>query len=154
MTKKSYSVASVLALVLTLSIGSLLGQAQTASPAAPSPTTLTDVQKRAMEAIGQDLQNKVQPMAVLRLASLAKDYDRNILAEKPDAVLEQKLGDELAETVSQLAAEAVRLRVRAVSDMAKLLTPDQKKLLLAELEKPDANPDLVELIKKVLRDKK
>lgn len=149
MTKKSY-----FTLVLVLSIGWVLGQAQAVSPAVPSPTTLTDAQKRAMEAIGKDLESKIQPTSALKLASLAKDYDRNILAEKPDAVLEQKLGDELAEAVSQLAAEAVRARVRAVSEMAKLLTPDQKKLLLAELDKPDANPDLVELVKKVLGDKK
>jgi Spy/CpxP family protein refolding chaperone len=149
-TKKAYPVALVLALL----IGSVLGQAQVVRAAAPSPTTLSDAQKRAIEAIGKDLENKAQLPAVLKLASLAKDYDRNILAEKPDAALEQKLGDELAQTVSQLAAEAVRLRVQAVGEMAKLLTPDQKQLLLAELDKPDANPDLVELIKKVLGDKK
>ena len=148
--KKSYPAA----LVLALSIGSVLGQAQAVPPAAPSATTLTDAQKQAMEAIGKDLESKVQLAAVLKLASLAKDYDRNILAEKPDAELQQKLGDELVEAGSQLAAEAIRARVRAVSEVAKLLTPDQKKLLLAELNKPDANSDPLDLIKKVLGNKK
>ena len=149
MAKKNHFAA----LVLVLSISPVPAQTPTAAPVTPSATTLTDAQRHALETIGKDLESKIQP-AALKLASLAKDYDRNLLAEKPDPQLEQKLANELTETVSQLVAEAIRARIQSVGEIAKLLTPEQKKLLLAELDKPDTNPDLVELIKKVLGDKK
>jgi hypothetical protein len=138
---------------LALLVSLAPAQTPTAPPAAPSATALTDAQRHALESIGKDLQSKIQP-AALKLASLAKDYDRNLLAEKPDPQLEQKLANELTETVSQLVTDAIRARIQSVGEIAKLLTSEQKKLLLAELDKPGTNPDLVELIKKVLGDQK
>ena len=146
MATKSYPAA----LALVLSIGSALAQT---TPPAPSATALTEAQKQALEAAGKEVASQVQP-AALKLASLAKDYDRNILAEKPDPELEKKLANEMVETISQLVAGAIRARIQSVREIAKLLTPEQKKLLLAELDKPGSNPDLVELINKVLGEKK
>jgi len=154
---------------VALSIGWALAQTQPAqnqpgqtppAPTKPTPTqpssdanALTDAQKQAIDAAGKDLATKVAPVA-LKLATLAKDYDRNILAEKPDPALQKKLADEMADAVAQLVSAAIRARIQSVDELAKLLTPEQKKLLLAELDKPDANPDLAELTKKVLGDKK
>ena len=77
----------------------------------------------------------------------SKSIDRNLLSGKPDDELDRKLSADFATAVTNLVNSAVQVKLTAVREMVKVLTPAQKAALLAELEKPGANPDLAELIK-------
>jgi hypothetical protein len=66
--------------------------------------------------------------------------------------LRGRLADDLANRVSELASEAIRLRVSALSALIDSLSPDQKKLLLSELEKPGADADLLNIMKNVFKE--
>ena len=112
------------------------------------PNVLTDAQKQMLKAAETEFSAKIQPLAE-RLGRTAKELNRVLLSDKPDPEVERKLSDELADAVSQIVTGAIRLRVAAVHDIVNTLTAEQKKLLLTELDRPDANPDLIELMKKV-----
>jgi hypothetical protein len=77
--------------------------------------------------------------------------DRNLLSGKPDEELDRKLSSDFAAEVSNLVNGAIQAKLTAIREMVKLLSPDQKAVLLAEVEKPGANPDLAELINKVFK---
>lgn len=123
-----------------------------ASARAQAPE-LTDAQKKMLAAAEDDLNAKVAPLAA-KAGEAAAALDRALLAQKPDPQAERKLGEEFAGAVSQVAVTAVRIRVASLHDIVATLTPAQRKLLLAELDKPGADPDLLALIKRVFLDKK
>ena len=79
---------------------------------------------------------------------------RNILAEKPDAELDGKLSNQLLAAVGEVVTAALHAKLNGIHEMVKVLTPQQKKILLAELDKPDTNPDLTELVGSALGEKK
>jgi len=56
--------------------------------------------------------------------------------------------------VAQTVRSAMERRLRVVREIIKVLTPEQKKLVQAELEKPGANPDLAETVTKMFGLKK
>jgi hypothetical protein len=85
-----------------------------------------------------------------KIAAVAREIDRNILSEKPDAELDRKLRTQLVDAVMDTVRVAMNARLDAVTQIVKVLTPDQKKLLLAELDKPGTDPDLAELVQKKL----
>lgn len=119
--------------------------------------TLSEAQKQALQQAVQAVDSEGKSKAaeyVVKLGWIAKRFDRNILSEKPDLELDRKLAAELSEAVGEAVNVAIQLKLTAVREIAKVLTPEQKKILLAELEKPDVNPDLTELVGKVLGDKK
>jgi hypothetical protein len=132
-------------------LGTAIVNAQ-AQPA-PAPRDLTDAQRQMLKTAEADLAAKIAPLAE-KVGQSAKDLDRALLADKPDPALERRLGDEFADAVSKIIVGAIRLRVAALHDIVGTLTPDQKKLLLTELDKPDTDPDLLELMKKVFAQKK
>lgn len=118
---------------------------------------LSEAQKQALQQAVQAVDSEGKSKAaeyVVKLGSIAKRFDRTILSEKPDPELDRKLAAELPEAVVEAVNVAIQLKLTAVREIAKVLTAEQKKILLAELEKPDANPDLTELVGKVLGDKK
>lgn len=123
-----------------------------ASARAQAPE-LTDAQKKMLAAAEDDLNAKVAPLAA-KAGEAAAALDRALLAQKPDPQAERKLGEEFAGAVSQVAVTAVRIRVASLHDIVATLTPAQRKLLLAELDKPGADPDLLSLMKRVFLDKK
>jgi Spy/CpxP family protein refolding chaperone len=119
-----------------------------APPSASGPTGLTDAQKQMLKGAEADLAAKMAPLAQ-KLSKTATDLDRALLAQKPDPEAERKLGEQFASAVADLVTSAIRARVASLHDIVATLTPEQKRLLLAELDKPGANPDLLELMKKV-----
>jgi LTXXQ motif family protein len=131
----------------------LAAQAPQKPPSEPPTNALSDSQKQALQKIAQGLENDSKsggtPL-VTRISAIAASYDRNILAGKPDPELEAKLSQQLIAAVSEAVVAAVRLKLNAVQQIVKVLTPEQKKILLTELDKPDTNPDLTELVSKVL----
>lgn len=129
--------------LFALILGQLAGQG------APPAAALTDAQKQALKVIEADATNKAGPL-LLKIGTAAKNFDRNILSDEPNQALEGQHVEELIEAIS----EGIRARVALVREMVKVLTPEQKKLLLDALEKPDTNPDLPSLIQTIFAEKK
>ena len=113
--------------------------------------TLTEAQKQMIKSAETDLTSKMAPLAE-RVSRIAKDLNRALLADKADPDRRKKLADDLANAVSGLAAEAIRLRVSALGAIIDSLSPEQKSLVRAELDKPGADADLLNVIKKVFED--
>ncbi len=59
---------------------------------------------------------------MLKLPEEARRFNANLLAEKPDPELDEKLGRELADTF----AAAIQLRLARIRESAKVLTREQK----------------------------
>ncbi len=138
------------ALRLSLAAGLLFVVSKTAAAPQTDPApALTDAQKQRLQAIEASAGPKADQLSQT-IGAMAKAFDRNILSDRPDPAVDAKLTDQITES----AAQAVRLRMSIVKDMVKVLTPQQKNALLAELEKPNANPDLAELIGKMLGEQK
>lgn len=113
---------------------------------------LSPAQRQEIQQIAQAAEKETKAQAesgILRLGEIATRIDRNLLSETPDDAVHQKLSDELADAAVVLVRTAIYLKLNTVRDLAKVLTPEQKKLVLAELERPGTNPDLTELLKKV-----
>jgi hypothetical protein len=118
---------------------------------APAPA-LTPAQRQEMERITQAAAKETKTQAesgVLNLGEIAKRIDRNLLSETPDDALHQKLSNELAEALASVVRTTIYVKLNTVRDLAKVLSSDQKRLVLAELDKTGANPDLEELLRKV-----
>jgi LTXXQ motif family protein len=115
--------------------------------------TLTEAQKQMLKSAETDLASKMTPLAE-KVSRAAKDLNRALVADKADSDAQRKLADDLANAVSGLAAEAIRLRVSALRGIVDSLSPEQKSLLRAELDKPGADADLLNVIKKVFEEEK
>lgn len=127
------------------------------SKPAPAPNTLTAAQQQAVQQALQAAESTGQTEAATlaaKIAVIAKSFDRNILSEKPDVDLDGKLSNQLVAAVGEVVTAALHAKLNGVHEMVKVLTPEQKKILLAELDKPDTNPDLTELVGNVLGEKK
>ena len=124
---------------------------------APAPNTLTAAQQQALQQALQAAESAGQTEAAAlaaKIAVVAKSFDRNILSDKPDAELDGKLSNQLVAAVGEVVTAALHAKLNGVHEIVKVLTPEQKKILLAELDKPDTNPDLTELVGSVLGEKK
>jgi|ERR1700677_2149933 hypothetical protein len=145
-----------LALLILLAAPLYLAAQDKPSPA-PTPNTLTAAQQQALQQALQAVetagQSEAAPLAV-KIGVIARSFDRNVLAEKPDAELDVKLSNQLVEAVGAVVTAELHAKLNGVREMIKVLTPQQKKILLAELDKPDINPDLTELVGSVLGEKK
>jgi Spy/CpxP family protein refolding chaperone len=121
-----------------------------AQDAAPKPGALTAEQKQVLQQKVQSLEGDAKAEADkqnAKIAEIAKSIDRNLLSGTPSEELDRKLSADFAKEVSNLVNAAIQAKLTTVREMVKVLTPDQKTVLLAELEKPGANPDLAELLK-------
>jgi hypothetical protein len=123
----------------------------------PNPNLLTETQKQALEKAKQAMDNETKTKTVaitLKLTALAKSLDRNMLADQPDPETDKKLLNDLVQTVTDMVTGVLQTKIAADREVVKLLTPEQKKILLAEIDKADANPDLAELIGKLFVEKR
>ncbi len=145
----------VLVLILVALIAVPTETAAFQSPVAAPPVrpTLTDAQKQMLKAAEPELSSKMAPFAE-RVTRTAKDLNRALLADKADPDMQRKLADDLAKAVSGLAAEAIRLRVSALRAIVASLSPQQRSFLLAEIDKPGADADLLNVMKKVFEEDK
>jgi hypothetical protein len=135
----------------------LAAQAQDTAKPAPAPNTLTEAQQQAVQQALQAAESAGKGEAATlaaKIGEIAKSFDRNILAEKPDAELDGKLSNQLLAAVGEVVTAALHAKLNGIHEMVKVLTPQQKKILLAELDKPDTNPDLTELVGSALGEKK
>ncbi len=124
-----------------------------AQDGASKASALTPDQKQALQQKAQALETTAKAQTekqTAKIAEIAKNIDRNLLSGKPDDELDRKLSADFAAEVTSMVSGAIQAKLTATREMVKVLTPDQKAALLAELEKPGANPDITELINKVL----
>lgn len=144
---------SRLVLAIALCAGAVAISGQEDAPV----SALSPAQRQALQQIIQsaDKETKVQAEAdSQRLGEIAQRIDRNLLSDKPDDELHHKLCAELTDAIGGLVRTAISAKLKVAGDLVKVLTPDQKRLVLAELDRPGANPDLTELIGKVFAETK
>jgi hypothetical protein len=142
---------SVLSAVALIGIPISTAAFQAPAAALPVRPTLTEAQKQMLKAAEADFNSKIAPFAE-KVSRTTKDLNRVLLDGKADPDLRGRLADDLANRVSELAAEAIRTRVSALGAMVDSLSPEQKKVLLAELDKPGADADLLNVMKKVFKE--
>jgi Spy/CpxP family protein refolding chaperone len=114
-------------------------QEQANKPAVNHP--LSEAQMQAIKSILAESKKKAAPVA-LRLGLTAKQVYENILSDKPDEAVAERLSKEMKEVVGEL----VSIRGQSMREAVKVLTPEQKQLLKSEMAKPGAPADLMELI--------
>jgi hypothetical protein len=147
----------VMLLAMPLYLAAQDKAAQDQAKPAPAPNTLTGAQQQAVQQALQAAEGAGQTEAATlatKIAVIAKSFDRNILSDKPDVDLDGKLSSQLVAAVGEVVTAALHAKLNGVHEIVKILTPEQKKILLAELDKPDTNPDLTELVGNVLGEKK
>jgi Spy/CpxP family protein refolding chaperone len=105
---------------------------------------LSDEQRRAIRSILTKSKLAGVPLALMG-AQGAKEFDENVLSEKPDAEADKRAGKKLSDGLAALAA----LRLQTIRDVVALLTPEQKQLLRAEMSKPGAPSALLEVLARV-----
>ena len=133
-------------LTLTLAVA-ILCTAGLASAQAP----LTPAQQEAMKKVllsGEADGRKRLAAITEKITDIAKQLDRNALADKPDAALDKKLREELTASVIESVKISMDLRLTTIWELAKVLNADQKKYLLTEIDMPGTNPDLADLIQR------
>ena len=105
---------------------------------------LSPAQIDQLKAVKANLEKQAAP-AALGLATTAKKIYVNMLADKED----QKLRKKLTKDLHRYAGELLNIKGQSFRDTLAVLTPIQKKLVLAEMQKPDAPGDLSEAVEKV-----
>jgi hypothetical protein len=140
--------------IVALLGGVWLPHAASQSPANASSLTAPQTQaiQQKLQALETDTKAQTEKLSG-KVASIAKEIDRNLLSAHPDEALDRKLSDEFTAAVSDIGKKASDAKLATIRDIVKLLNPEQKAALLAELDKPGSNPDLAELIGKVFGSK-
>lgn len=108
--------------------------------------SLSEEQKKSLMAIKVESEKKAAPIA-LRFAGIVKRIYENMLADKPNPRLRAKLDAEMKETGWQL----LMIKGQSMFDAVAVLTPEQKRILKAEMMKPGAPADMGELIEKTFK---
>lgn len=103
--------------------------------------SLSEAQTQALQTIRRENEKRIAPVA-LRFAQTIKQIYDNMLADKPD----DALGQRLAKEMNAVAAELFAIRGQAFREAIKILTPEQKEVLKRARMKPDAPADLLDLI--------
>ena len=120
-----------------------------AAPAAPNVPALSDEQKTAIASLRSQSEKKATLIAVQLAAVVQKIYDNN-LADSPNETLRVSLDNEMKDLVWQLLLDKGDTMWAAY----RLLTPEQKQIVKADIAKPRAPgdlPDVMDLIVKTFR---
>ena len=107
---------------------------------------LSEEQKKSLKGIKVESEKKAAPIA-LRFAGIVRQVYENMLADKPDKKLRAKLDAEMKET----GWELLMIKGQSMFDAVAVLTPEQKRILKAEMMKPGAPADMGELIEKTFK---
>jgi hypothetical protein len=108
------------------------------------PPSLSDDQLSRIKAIRAEAEKKAAPLA-LRLASVARQTYGNMLSDKEDASLRERLRGEMEQVVGELLS----IKGQAIRDVIGVLTPFQKQLVRSEMNKPSASGDLMEVMVRI-----
>lgn len=148
--------SKALSIALALAFGTCVAAGQTkagdaagtkpaAEKSADAPAyPLSEEQRRAIQSILT--KSKIEGAALLlNGAQGAKEFDDNILSDKPDAEADRKAHSKLADAL----AGATDLRLETIREVVALLTPEQKRILKAEMAKPGMHEGLLDVMARV-----
>lgn len=124
-------------------VASARAQETVSTPTQAKPV-LSEAQLKRMQEIRTAAAKKAAPVALMLAATVKQIYE-NMLADKEDDALRQKLDKQLNEIGSQILA----VKGQSIRDMVGVLTPEQKQFVKTELAKPGATGDLGEMIERV-----
>jgi Spy/CpxP family protein refolding chaperone len=105
---------------------------------------LSEAQKQAIKSLLDETKKSAGPL-LLPLGQTVKEIHENMLSEKPDEVLNQKLIKKITEVTSEL----INVKIQTNQKIVNLLTPEQKQTIKDELAKQDAPTDLFDVVKRV-----
>lgn len=135
----------VLTVLTGLVIGLQIGRAGQAVPAQTQPP-LTPQQTTSIQGILKRTAAQAAPLGV-KIEAAARRLNENVLSDSPDEAVSTAATTEISTSL----ASAVTLPIKAVKEIAALLTPEQRKFLRAEMAKPGAEANLLELIGRVYK---
>jgi hypothetical protein len=127
-------------------VGAAGAQPVPAPPGAQNVPALSDAQKTAIASLRSESEKKATLIAVQLAAVVQKIYDNN-LADSPNETARASLDNEMKELVWQLLLTKGDTMWAAF----RLLTPEQKRIVKAEIAQPRAPgdlPDVMDLIVK------
>jgi len=131
----------ILAAAFLFAAVALAANAQEAS--APKHT-LSPEQLAALKKINGEETNQSAPLAI-ELTATAREIVANMLSDKENETLRQKLNTHL----HQMAGQMLDIKGQSFRRMIAILTPDQRSLLRAEAQKPTATSNVADLIDRV-----
>lgn len=132
-------------------VGTAGAQPVPAVPAAQNVPALSDAQKTAIASLRMESEKKATLVAVQLAAVVQKIYDNN-LADSPNETLRVSLDNEMKDLVWQL----LQSKGDTMWAAYRLLTPEQKQIVKADIAKPRAPgdlPDVMDLIVKTFGQK-
>jgi len=121
-----------------------LGIAGAQTPLSPAQS---DAMKKVLQTGEADGRKRMAAITE-KITDIAKQRDKNILSDKPDAELDKKLRAELTASVIESVKISMDLRLSTIWELGKILNGEQKKYLQSELNEPGVNPDLSDLIQR------
>jgi Spy/CpxP family protein refolding chaperone len=146
---RSRAVCGVLFLVALVFATAGTTQAQAtadANASADAAHTLSDAQKQSIKNI-QTAAEKQAALAALRLAGIVNKIYENMLADKPDERLRASLSAQMEKATWALLS----IKGQSIHDIVRVLTPAQRRLVKAEMQKPGAPSDLSEVVAHVFK---
>jgi Spy/CpxP family protein refolding chaperone len=142
-----FLVAFVFATTLTSQAQATQSQEiQSATTQADAAHTLTDAQKQSIKNIQTAAEKQAAP-AALRLAGIVGKIYENMLADKPDERLRASLSAQMERATWALLS----IKGQSIYDIVRVLTPAQRQLVKAEMQKPGAPSDLTEVVAHVFK---
>jgi hypothetical protein len=129
-----------------LCAGAAVAQPVPAAPAAQNVPALSEAQKTAIASLRSESEKKTTLIAVQLAAVVQRIYDNN-LADSPDETLRVSLDNEMKDLVWQMLLTKGDTMWAAFRQ----LTPEQKRIVRAEIAQPRAPgdlPDVMDLIVK------
>jgi hypothetical protein len=103
--------------------------------------TLTDAQKQEIKRIQTEAEKRAAP-AALQLAGIVSKIYENMLADQPD----EKLRVALSAQMEKATWALLSIKGQSIHDIVRVLTPAERQLVKAEMQKPGAPSDLSEIV--------
>ena len=142
MRLKPAILCSLLMIIFAVTVNTVRAQAtNSAENKTDAVQQLSETQLRAIKSIRSASERKAA-LPALHLAATIKRIYENMLADKEDQALRQRLSRELDEGTAQMLA----IKGQSIRDVIGVLTPEQRRLVKNEMKKPGAPADLMELI--------
>ena len=118
-----------------------LSMTAAAQDVAPTKRSLTAEQLAAFKKIQTETERKAAPYAI-ELAKTAKEIFANMLADRED----QRLRKRLSVRLHAAAGRLLDIKGQSFREMLAVLTPDEKRLIRDEMNRPGAPADLADLM--------
>jgi Spy/CpxP family protein refolding chaperone len=141
-----FGVLLLAAFILAAACATRAQATQDANVSGDAAHTLSDAQKQSIKNIQTDAEKQAAP-AVLRLAEIVNKIYENMLADKPDERLRASLSAQMEKATWVLLS----IKGQSIHDIVRILTPAQRRLVKAEMQKPGAPSDLSEVVAHVFK---